>query len=54
MSNYVITFCGRAAGIDRRSDTMVKMTNLEPDGLITRRLQIGSVDVQRNSDDEGH
>ncbi len=54
MNNHVITCNGHVAGIDRHNNTTVKMTELDPDGLITRRLLSALADVRRISDDEGH
>ena len=41
-------------GIDNHSDPTGKMANLDPDGFIARKLQNGSADIGRISDDEGH
>jgi hypothetical protein len=54
MNDYVIASHGRVAGIDRHSNTTVKMTEPDPGGLITRRLLSAVADVRRISDDEGH
>ena len=54
MNVYVIVSHRRAAGIDSHSDTTGKMADLNPDGLIRRRLQSGLTDIGRISDDEGH
>ena len=54
MNVYVIASLGRVAGIDHHSDPTGEMANLDPDGLITRRLQNDLADIGRISDDEGH